>query len=110
MASIKSAATKDREQSERIVKRETLASLRAQLAEVRRERDFFRANSLRKEGVIQMLQKKVERLEGGAAAAPAGERIDFAAAAQAYCAAHGVSSVSRADLVAWCKEQARAAG
>lgn len=75
MASTKSAATLDRETSQRVVRRETLASLRkdlaerdaiiaayaAELAEVRKERDFFKANSLRKEGVIQMLQKKVER-------------------------------------------------
>lgn len=65
MASIKNANTLDREQGEKVRKRDTIASLRADLAEARKERDFFRANSLRKEGVITMLQKKVARLEGG---------------------------------------------
>jgi hypothetical protein len=40
------------------------ASLLADLVEARKLRDLFKENSLRKEGVIQMLQRKVQRLEG----------------------------------------------
>lgn len=66
MASRKSAATLDNEVSQDINLRSEVAALTALLAEARGERDFFKANSLRKESVIQMLQKKCDRLAGPA--------------------------------------------
>lgn len=94
MASTKSAATLDRETSQRENARTTKAELLRLLAEVRKERDFFKANSLRKEGVITMLQKKVERT--CRPRRPSQDDLD------AYFAAHpGARSVSPADLAAF---------
>lgn len=107
MASTKSAATLDRETSQRINERVTKAELIRLLAEARKERDFFKANSLRKEGVIQMLQKKVERYERQArprvdTSRPWGERC------RAYLQATGARSVTSPQLIAWEQEQAQA--
>ena len=78
----------------------TLAYLKAQLeaqitktAAAEQERDFFKQNSLRKEGVIQMLQGKVARLERGQV--PGTNTTNWAEVRQLsaqYCRKHGVKS------------------
>lgn len=78
----------------------TIAYLKAQLeaqitktAAAEQERDFFKQNSMRKEGVIQMLQGKVARLERGQA--PGTNTTNWAEVRQLsaqYCRKHGVKS------------------
>ena len=78
----------------------TIAYLKAQLeaqitktAAAEQERDFFKQNSLRKEGVIQMLQGKVARLERGQV--PGTNTTNWAEVRQLsaqYCRKHGVKS------------------
>lgn len=99
MASTKSAATLDRETSQRVNARATKAELVRLLAEVTRERDFFKQNSLRKEGVIQMLQKKVDRLSGQAR--PASRRPTQDELAVYFAANPDRKSVSPAELAAF---------
>jgi hypothetical protein len=111
MASTKSAATLDRETSQRINERATKAELVRLLAEARKERDFFKENSLRKEGVIQMLQKKVARLEGELgrqARPPVDTKRSFRERCQAYFEATGERSVTAPQLIAWEQAQAQA--
>lgn len=78
----------------------TIAYLKAQLeaqitktAAAEQERDFFKQNSMRKEGVIQMLQGKVARLERGQV--PGTNTTNWAEVRQLsaqYCRKHGVKS------------------
>ena len=78
----------------------TIAYLKAQLeaqitktAAAEQERDFFKQNSARKEGVIQMLQGKVARLERGQV--PGTNTTNWAEVRQLsaqYCRKHGVKS------------------
>lgn len=82
----------------------TIAYLQAQLeaqitktAAAEQERDFFKQNSMRKEGVIQMLQGKVTRLENQlhSGLVPGTNTTKWAEVRQLsaqYCRKHGVKS------------------
>lgn len=67
-----------------------------------------RAEYNRVQALLRTTQQFLAKYKRRAEPAEATPRIDWAGAAKAYCSAHGVASVSRADLIAYAKEQAHA--
>ncbi|HRP74562.1 MAG TPA: hypothetical protein PKZ27_03145 [Rhodocyclaceae bacterium] len=115
MASTKSAATLDRETSQRVAARVTMTDLKsicadqaAEIAALKAERDELKAECSRKETWINRYAAQLKQARHVAATKRVDTTKPFGERCRAYLAATGEKGVTAPQLIAWEQAQAQA--